>query len=369
MFSSWPKPLTGIGGGWSIGLDTTIIDKTALYRPLNLESKFRTAYPIAGIGAGIYISYQWEEWATLFPLNIYAINFICHYDAKRDWTENVSIFLEADVQQISSHSRASVESFALSSSLIQQALDPGGVIPLADFRYNSYFKTARGQDSFKFLLAYARAKLVWRARAVDISYAIPWAAGLGLSCRQNGVITDTRLMGATATGKVIAYKLTASAQSGMRAEVTIGCTIGKGGAVAASNGVGSYASNGYMQPGYQTVQGGTIDLGDNSVTYENFDDFTVDDDGLDLFNMSAENVIKRISVSGNINQQRRAIAMVHSAITGKATNPPDPVGALKNCYAFVTLDLVPVSGGAFLSEFAVDVSKLQIPKTIDLESV
>lgn len=368
LFNSWPKPLTSIGGGWSVGLDQSIIDYTDIFKPLNLESRFTTAYPLVGVGSGVYVVEAWDAWATLFPLNIYGIHFPVDYEAKRERTENVSFFLEADIQQIATDSRSSVESFSLSSSLIEHAVDPGGQTPIRDSRYNSYFKTERGQDSFRFLLAYARAKLVSRARAVDVSFVVPWKKGLYLTCRQNATVVDPRLAGGSATGKVIAYKLIASASEGMRAAVMIGCTIGKGGVVTATDGEGSYASSGYMHTGYQTVAGGTIDLGDNTIVYENFDDFEVEDDGVNFFTLDADSAVKRITISGGVNQQRDAISMVHSAVEGKAKNPPDPVSALKNCFTVVTLELVPVTGGGFLSEFAVDVSKLQIPKTIDLEA-
>lgn len=378
LLSSWPKPLTQIGGGWSIGLDNSIVEVTGIFRPLNMESRFTTKYPIAGTGSGIYVAQQWEGWATLFPLNIYAINFTVSYEAKRDWTEVVSFFLEADTQQIKTDSRSSVESFSLSSSLLQTAIDLGGLHPLEDDRYNTYFKTPRGQASFKFLLAYGKAKLIARARAVDIDFTIPWKAGLGLSCRWNVHITDPRIPGGAATGKVIAYRLLASPSEGMKANVTIGCTIGRGGSVAAVEGEGAYAAPGYMKKGYQATVGGTVDLGDSSITYQNFDDFVVVDDGLNFFTLDADSAVKRIQITGGVSQQRTAIAMVHSTVnklgssatinTIRSKNPPDPVGALQQCYTYVTLELVPVQGGGFISEFAVDVSKLQIPKTIDLEA-
>lgn len=376
LFSSWPKPQTSIGAGWTVGLDTAITDVTKRFNPKNLKSTFNTKYPPVGIGSGVYASYSWDTWSTIFPLTIYSINFSVDYNAKRDWTENVSFFLEADIQQIETDSRASVESFSLQSSLITEAIDPGGLMPMRDLRDNSYFKSSRGQDSFKFLLAYARAKLCWRARAVDIEFTIPWKLGTSLTCRQNIRIADPRLPGAVGTGKIIKYRLLMSADEGMKAIVTIGCTVGTGGTVAAVTGTNSFV-DGVLEDDVQTTSGGTVDLGNNTVTYENFDDFEVEDDGINFYTLSSKTIVKRVSVTGGYTDQRRNILLTYDGITGKGVKEvlpgagvskaqPDPVGALDNCYPLVTLELYPVDGGSFLSEFAVDVSTLQIPKTIDL---
>ncbi len=249
-------------------------------------------------------------------------------------------------------------------------------------RSNSYFKSERGQRSFEFLLAYARAKLLLRARAVTIDIVVKWAKAIGISCRQNVHLIDYRIPGGEATGKVIAYELIASPSEGMRAKITLGCTIGRGGIIEPTEGTGAYAATGYMARGYQAVLGGTIDLGDGSVVYQTFSDFTINDDGVDLFNVTPASMIKRLKVISGPAHQLESIAATreelrdpvlfvnHGTISSHVTPavPPAPADALKNAYPEVLLEMVPLTGGGFVSNLAVDVSKLQIPMTINLEA-
>lgn len=387
LVSSWPKPGQSIGAGWSVGFDSIII-KSNIFTPVGIESRFVSDdSTIGAFTAGGGVGFSFSGFAAHFPLDVFAIQLNLDYQAKRDWTENVSFFLEADVQEIVTDSRAHSETLALSSSIISSAIDDGGLTPLRDLRLNTYFKTERGQQSFQFLLAYARAKLMLRARAVTIEIVVKWAKALGISCRQNVHLTDYRIPGGEATGKVVAYELIGSAAEGMRAKISLGCTIGRGGVVAASEGTGAYASPGYMASGYQAVLGGTVDLGDGSVAYQSFGDFVINDDGVSLFDLSPATVIKKLKVIGGPRDQVAAISTTKQALDIPATFvgnnflgfpgtssavlpsvPPAPADALKNAYPLVELELIPLTGGGFISDLAVDVSMLQIPKTIDLEA-
>ena len=389
LFSSWPKPGANIGAGWSVGLDS-IIEKSTIFQPITAQSQTITPSPLSNspftfspLTPGPLSNSPFLPTGATFPLDIFYIIFTLDYVAKRDWVETVSFFLEADVQEIGTDSRANSEVLSLSSNNVSQAVDIDGSIPLADLRYNSYFKTGRGQLSVQFLIRYARAKLTFRARAVTIDFTVLWEKALGISCRWNAHITDYRIPGGEATGKVTSYELIASASEGMRAKVSIGCTIGRGGSVAASAGAGSYAAPGYMAAGYQTVVGGTIDLGDSTVTYQNFGDFIISDDGVNLFDITPTTMIKKLKVIEGITDQLKAIAttkeplgpslaIINNGIAGlpqvKPSIPPTAADALKNAYPIVDLELVPLTGGGFITEFVIDVSKLQIPKTIDLEA-
>ena len=377
LFTTWPKPGAGIGGGWSVNFDSTIVDYTDTFSPINLSVNFNTSFfrPIA-IGEINPNPFPGTDgYAAVFPLDVYQVTMFLDYAASRPWTEVVTFFLQAGVQPILTDSRASTEQLSLRSSIIEDPIDPGGGVPLYDSRSNTYFKTPRGQQSFQWLLAYAKAKLALRARCVEITFTVPWAVAVnaGLSCRWNAQIDDPRLPGGTATGKVIAYTLVLSASEGMKASVTIGCTIGTGGApVAALVGDSTYIDD-YIDD-YFTVTGGTVNFGDNTVAYENFDDFTVADDGVNFFSLGPGSAIMSLTMNGTIDQQLAAITMERTAsMTGPGlSNPakavPDPAEALVDCYPTVQLEMVPVTGGAFLSQFPVQVSELQLPKTIDLEA-
>lgn len=390
LYSSWPKPRTNIGAGWQVSSDTFIWENTRMFATTDITTKYTTQFTAGQDfndesvdrwgnttgSAATDAQGSYTETHALFKMNIYKIGFLVDYGASRDWTETVNFFLEADVQPVASDSRASTEAFSLSSDLVGKRIDPGGLIPLRDLRDNTYFKSDRGQDSFKFLLQYAKAKLISRARCVEITFTTTWHKGIDVTLRKNVHILDSRLPGGSATGKVTEYTISATANEGMKVRIRIGCTVGNGTTNSAVAGSGSYVDdNVYVEAGYQTEIGATVDLGDGSITYESFDDFIVEDDGVDFFNMTPKTVIKRLELVGGITAQKVAIAAatplpVGSAIgsfsSGISKQPLDASSALTNCYPYILLELVPVTGGAFLSEFYVDVSKLAVAKTIDL---
>ena len=88
-----------------------------------------------------------------------------------------------------------------------------------------YFPTPRGQQSVKYAINRARAKIRMRSRAVEVSWECPIEMVLGMSCRMNATLYDPRLPGGVATGKVIKYGMTAKAGK-IRGKVTIGCAVG-----------------------------------------------------------------------------------------------------------------------------------------------
>lgn len=379
----WPKPFTSIGGGWTVGSDSTIVESSLNPITLSFLTSWSQSWSIGDDDTGKEASGSYQQTVASFPLNVYETSLNVRYDASRKWTETVSFFMESDTQQIMTDSRASVKTFSLSSSLVNFPVDDDGSMPFADPRGNTYFKTVRGQKSVRWLIRYGRAKLIESARAVEVSCTVQWQKAViaGISCRWNCHLTDARLPGGEAIGKITSYKLIASAKDGMKAHVKFGCTIGRGGSVVASPGIESYAAPGYMASGYQAMKGGTIDIGDGSITYQNFGDFSVIDDGVNLFDMSPDTAIKRLLVTVGLDEQITAmtqtkvqdaahynLAAGFSGLGSQITPPPKPDQALKNAYARVILEMYPVTGGDFLTEFVVDVSKLQIPKTINLEA-
>ena len=111
----------------------------------------------------------------------------------------------------------------------------------------------------------AAAKLLARARCVLIKFVASWDFVIAwISCRYSARLFDPRLPGGVAEGKITGYTLSYST-AGVIAEVTIGCTIGHGGAVAAAAGAPSYAG-GYAN-GWQAVVGGQVSPIPGQVVY------------------------------------------------------------------------------------------------------
>jgi hypothetical protein len=361
LYSSWPKAYTNIGGGWTVGRDSYIQDMTSIYGAPNLTIKYvigSNSPNISNLGV------------LQYPLTTLHFKMTAEYDVSRKWQEIASFFLQSDIQQIVTDSRSSVLSLSLNSNILDWPIDPDGAMPLSDYRTGCYFKTARGAQSIRFLISYAKARLVRSARAVEIDFMTTWAKGVGLTCRWNVELHDGRLPGGQATGKVVAYKLIANARDGLIAKVRIGCTIGHGGSEAAVAGTGLYAAPGYMADGYQATAGGTIDIGDGSVTYGDISALPVGDDGINFFDLRQSDVVQRVTVDGAYTQQISVINAIPTIAQSTLSGPPipDPAQTLKTVYPRVTLQLVPLDGYSFLTEFAISTSQLRIPKTIDLEA-
>jgi len=365
LVASWPPPGQTIGGGWEIGPNSTITPAAWLqqmsYRVTyaDVEEPTEKATATTPTELAKILVRPSTNWVVIFDAGVYSEHFTAAYRATRKRTETVSFSLEADVQPLLvDPGAAETATIALNSEYVGQPIEPDGSLPIGDISRPSYFKLARGQQSFQYLLALARARLLANARAVLIKFAIPWSTGLGFTCRHNGKLFDGRLPGGNATGKVSAYSLIMD-ESGVRAEITLACTIGYGGSATASDGTPSYAEDGYMELGYQLYEGQEFDLFADSITYQSFDEFVLVDDGVNLQNMQAEDLVQSIVVEGALDAQ---LAIITSG------RGEDALEHLRDLPTVITVNLVPVNGGAFLTEFLPAVSDLKIPKTIDLEA-
>lgn len=404
LLSSWPAPEDNIGGGWIVASSSSIIEATWIQpksyvvrygdRADNTVTPHSTAVttidlllgtgtepPPATVFSGspaVSASITdsgtdpFGNWEAAFPLGAYMINFVVHFDANRDRSETVLATVEADVQPLlTDPGAAETDTIELSSTFAAEPVDttgspPTATLPIEDLRRNSYFKTDRGAQSFEYLVLLARAKLLSRARAVEINFDVPWTVGKGVSCRKNVHLVDNRLPGGQGTGKIIAYQLVADGEN-IGGNLTIGCSIGYGVALSGpAAGTPNYVEDGYVEDGYQQRTGSEVELLTGEIQYESFDDFEItDDDGVDLFNMTAATVVNSLTVDGGVFQQTAA---VDAEAAKPPTAMPDPVAALKNIPTVITLDLVPVEGGAFHVDYNMSVSQLVVPQGIDLEA-
>lgn len=249
-------------------------------------------------------------------------------------------------------------------------LTPDGVLPIGDLKRNSYFLTDRGQESFEYLLYVARARMLAKARCVEVSFsAKDWSIAHTLSLRNSAKLFDDRLPGGQAIGKVTDLSL--SFKDGQyQAEITMKCACGKGSSLDATvDGEGVYADEGYMDLGYQMMIGGTVNLEVGDIQYETFTD-VVDDDGLDLFNVTEENALVSLTVTdGMFDQTDIAYAAGAKSKGGAGASGlySDPVSAIRLHPTTVDVKLVSMTG-EFKTTLEPEVSKLMIPRSIDLEA-
>jgi len=379
--ADWPSPGTNIGGGWTLSTDNEGDGKPLCYcveadmpngwlQPIDYNVNMTMQEPLsAGVDVGLLdptllLSNQWIAVQIKFPLNNYKIRMMLDWRAERQRTETVEAVVTANVQRMLSDSADSDnEDIALTSTYVATAADAGGEVPIGSVAQRSYFQSGRGALSFEYLLLLARAKVRSRARAVDITFGVPWTTALGITLRHNVTYLDRRLPGGSATGKVKSYKLTAG-DGGMFGEFVIGCSIGNGDPSTAATGEPTYVEDTYVNPGYQVLAGSQQMLIADELAYQTFDDFVIDDDGLDLTNITIDNAVNTCVVVHGLEEQLLTMAQFQDKISPAING--DPIQAVATLSTAVTLDLKPVTGNTFHTSFFPAVSQLSLPKTIDL---
>ena len=329
--ADWPAEGDDLKGGWRVGAVALERADGVWRTPRHKDARVGTSgarVMTAGSAAEAFVSppvtarfFAWE-FKPAFPLA---------YDVSRQRIERVSFTLAGDVQRVFTEPGEDEEIIlALGSRKVSEAIE--GVVPIGDLRRASYIKTDRGRQSLDYLVALARARLLARARAAEVRVTIPFADGVGLSCRQSATVTDSRLPGGTATGKVIAYRLSAGGDGSRLCEVTIGCTIGNGTSQDADPGVPTYVDDGYADPRWQLRAGETIAAVPREVTYPDLTEMPITDDGIDFFRLAPADVIVALDVLNGETAQA-------AALDARFEDIPAAVEALNAVHTEVVLDL------------------------------
>ena len=256
----------------------------------------------------------------------------------------------------------------------------------------SYFPSDRGLLSVQHLICRARAKLRKRARAVQISWETPFQDAIALTCRMNATISDERITGGVATGKVIAYKLIAQGNTGrLYGEVTIGCTVGNAGSITPVTGTPEYVDPGYVDPGYQHYDGAVLTFGPDDVGFTPPVEQAVDDGIVfpltyeqavltDQFNGSQATEIAAVQEAiflaqeAAYNSGSSSLTLTGAASTSVSYSHPDYAAiqnTMRNANLLGTglwyeLCLRPLTNGPFSAAYLVQTTTLALPKTIDL---
>lgn len=351
----WPEEGDKIGGGWTFG-------------PCSVERVDGSEWPV------FLVTYGFSNGSADYPLWVLRPSLSVAYDVSRQKTERVTFTLEADCQALLTEpGEEEVITVDLSTDDVDQPIDPAttdqpnGQMPIRDARRRAYFPTERGRRSVEYLIALARAQLLARARAVTITFQVPWRDGLAVSCRKNARIVDPHLPGGEATGKIVGYSLSVDGDSGeMVATISIGCTIGKGATVTANDGTPAYVDAGYAETGYQVYSGAIIMPIAGEVTYDDYASVQPVDDGVDFFDMRAADMVETMTVIGGEATQRAIIQAGGSDIAA-LTSALSEEGA----YTEVDCTLKKLTLGSddapFVTEYPLTVSALMVPKTLDLE--
>jgi uncharacterized protein YqcC (DUF446 family) len=376
--ADWPKPGTNIGGGWSLSSQNDVTGLPLCYiRDASITAQggwlqsavYRVSYsaqapqpPDINVNVGL-VTANYGNYFVDFPLTAYKVRMSLEYRANRKRTETITAVLTAGVQrELSDPAESDRETITLTSQFVDQGVDPDGTLPIGNVSYRSYFQTDRGTASFEYLLLAARAKIRARARAVDITFRVGWADAVPITLRHSVQYTDRRVPGGVAIGKVKSYKL--SVRDGtMVGEFTIGCSIGTAEIIAPAVGVPTYADAGYVDSGWQAMSGQQSALIDEELAYETLEDFAIADDGLDLTNLTVGQALNEVVVTNGLKIQLPILNRYQAAV---GVLQGDPVSIMKTLNTTVTIDLKPVAGAEFTTAFFPAVSRLTLPKTIDL---
>jgi hypothetical protein len=377
---NWPQPGYDIKGGWTVRdavcnrLDTRGKDEWTYSDQIGILVK-RTQ------GDKTVIVPPWREpqivLATFFPGHVLVIRkwkigaaLSVQYDVKRGRNEAVSFSLRSDTQAILTDSTdGEVVEMSFSTS---EVASPVGTfsdgtldVPLGKPWARSYITTDRGEQSLEYLILVARARLLASARCVDVTFEVPWNRAIeeAVSLRKSVIVSDESLPGGVVGGKIKNYILHANGDSGLfTCEITIGCTIGRGGTITANPGTPTYVNAGYVNEGYQQYSGGFAMPVAGEVAYRRVNGDTPNDDGFDFDHMTADKVLLSPVTWTNLAPEQDPL------IVKGPENPAGVYDAINTKQTTVSFQLRPLNSGPFFDTYEIETTLLSaIPKTIDLE--
>lgn len=251
----------------------------------------------------------------------------------------------------------------------------------------SYFTKDRGRQSLEYLALLVRARLMYRARCVQLQFETDYTLGTEFSTRKTVTLHDPRIPGGVATGKVTGAVLSVSDSGVASCQVTISCMLGKDNVIEEVEGTPSYVDDDYVESDYQFYVGATILVSpsDGDLSYT-MPQYRVVDDGL-VFPLTRDQVVVVFEQRGDADAQAQA---VRSAIEQTSSwyqiqhNVGDPaelfqfsrqmtsssgVGtAVDQHPVWVEFQIKPVNSGPFHGVYNVKFSDLTLSRGIDLEA-
>lgn len=414
LSKGWPAAGKSFGGGWTVGAGSGAV-AVSYSIPF---TEFEPGYSLPSQARQNWTPFEYFTFdaATFSPhggLVFVKTNLLCTlnlaYNTTRRYSENLSLTLYADVQPIISDILSNTtdhDDITMSSSELNQPIDAGGLMPIRDARSSTFFATDRGDLAIQSLLALARARLLSRARCVDIDIEVPpldalaWYSSL---LRKNITFTDHRMPGAVVTGKVSDFSFKLSGDDGDPIfAVTIKSTVGQGSTVSAVDGVPEYIEEDYIEHDYQVFDGAWLLPALGDVVYQPQKGKLANDDGMNFFRLSADRIVTSCTIHNPASVQEpqfplhggdtdsanpgtnfpagtwsqyyltqgaiQSLSGYNSASYRPDYSPSDALKALNDIKTTVEVHLKDLTGGPFETAYTVPTSDLVIPRLIDLES-
>jgi hypothetical protein len=400
----WPRAGSSLGGGWTvltghastsidnipsdafhtditlnappdpIPEDQTVIEppppppRNKVGRPIPDDWIFvLTHYEVQGKSSATEATLRVRQEGVIIPFVTIYGTLIVRYEASRARKEQVTFTLNAATQAIITQPGED-EVLELSLSGNDVGKDVVGEMPIGSVRRRSYFPTARGLQSLEYLICLARAHLLLRSRAVEVTFECAFERAIELSCRKNARVFDPRLPGGNALGKIVKYGFSADGGTGkLLGTVTIGCAIGFGGAVTEIGGTPAYVDEGYVGLGYQFYQGQIEVLPAGDIGYTVPID-TPNDDGLS-FPLNAVPFTYGpvfVPVSLSAGDFEGVVDLSNPDGAQAAKTAIDTILKSRRCH--LDLTVLPVAGSSFENAYEIALTDLIVPKMIDLEA-
>lgn len=381
LVDDWPKQGGDIGDGWIVTTGE-LVDQSLLSVPrVSLIPGIFDTSSIVPVPDGSIIfpveftgttyggvdgsSIEGQDTIVVAPIGYGVPSLAAQYTRSVTMGQTITFTLNADMQKIMTDDEAD-ETLALSlSGNAVSDLTFDNTIPMVDVSGRDYIHTARGVLSIEYLIMFARANLLAKARAIKIDFTTTLANGFAASLRKSGLIHDPRLPGGQAIGKFISYSHALSGDDGTPlSTLTIACAIGYGGSFTGDDGTGAWVNDAYVDPAYQEHTGKisvtpTSDIQFALPTFAGFDDGLVFAGGL-----TKEQAIQELNLLNPSETQRTDIL----ANTSKVGDNQAIASLLGTMPTQFTLQLAPMSGGPFQQEVAVSLSDLVVPQQINLEA-
>lgn len=188
----------------------------------------------------------------------YVQSFV-NFAASIDRTEDIRFTVYADVQDmVNGTEDEQSETISLSSGALGAlvGVGSGAEIPIGDPARDQFWPTVRGLQAIEYGLTHARALLLRRARAAEITVTVPMATAMDASCRKSATVFHPDLPGGSATGKIVGYSFGVDGSSGEESgQIVIACLVGKDSSLEAVDGLPTYASADALGPDVQEFTG------------------------------------------------------------------------------------------------------------------
>lgn len=364
--ADWLKVGDNLDGGWKVAVDTLTRRDATAWDQTTLDVRIQ---PVADgnmnkVQAAIIPAYTAE-----FALWEFVADLQLDYAANRQKIETLTFDLKADMQEIhTSTGKEEVVTFAVQSKRVIEPIDPptaehpDGAMPIGELKARSYFHQERGRQSAVYLMAVARAKLLSRARACQVQAAYTFDFGTQFTLRKNVVITDPRLPGGQATGKIVGYTLVAEGDGRQYSTVTLACAVGRGNIVVAAEGDADYGEDDWDED-YQFRVGEWIMPVVDEVAYLDYSDTPIVDDGVDFDQIDPTMLVTKMEVINGQSAQE-------SAMSGDFVEPAHAIESMNAVHTEVWMELEPLTGTPpFITPFAIQTTDLMVPRLVDVEGV